>query len=137
MLSYSTKALNSFSCLVQECGFFLRSYWAPKPSRFLESYWSSVYIRILKKLILLWAKEYCANGMNECARKRESKEGKKSKFSSSMSFHLSYHRKAVDTYGESSCCFKLSYQENSSQLGFYLIEDTVKLTVKINHMLMH
>lgn len=67
------------------------------PGRFPESYWSTVYMGILKELVLTLVKEYCRTRADELTRECEG-SGQKVKFSSPMFFNTGCQQKAWPSF---------------------------------------
>lgn len=110
-----------------------QSIWCWRLGKFLECYWSSVYIVSQKMLVQTSVEECCRNRVDKLARRTEDKKSKAA-IPSFISFYLDCHQKAPPSFAT---CLSTSNDQikkiphgSIQQLVFKLNPDSVKLTTK-------
>lgn len=108
----------------------------PEAWRIPRSWWSLVYIGILKKWVLSPAKERLSNTIDELASESEGQTGKNKSLSSGSS-HVGGYRKVWPRYRADlpilNGPIKKFPHRSAKLLGFWLISDVVKLPTNIHH----
>lgn len=112
------------------------SVWHWRPGGFLENYCASVYVGILKKVVLVRVKQCHSHRTDELTTKSEGKQAKHKKFLSSMSFYSGGHQKVPPPFRESfpfsDNVIKKFLHSCAYMRVIQLISDLVKLTAEIS-----